>query len=72
MKRQVASICWKIQQAIYSKHLVQGQGICLNHNGTRDVIAEGLFLPTAMTYESDDNLYVSNGGFVRDMKDGNW
>jgi hypothetical protein len=62
-----------------------GRVIRLNHNGSRDVIAEGLSLATAMTYGPDDNLYVSNWGFgapegggqvlkirLRDMKDDNW
>jgi hypothetical protein len=62
-----------------------GRVVRLNHNGTRDVVAEGLSLPTAMTYGPDDNLYVSNWGFgkgegggeiikirLKDMKDGNW
>jgi hypothetical protein len=31
--------------------------------GTRDVIATGLFLPTAMTFGPDGALYVSNVGF---------
>jgi sugar lactone lactonase YvrE len=30
---------------------------------TRSVIADGLFLPTAMTWGPDGNLYVSNVGF---------
>lgn len=35
----------------------------MNHSGTRDTIATGLFLPTAMTFGPDGNLYVSNKGF---------
>jgi hypothetical protein len=34
-----------------------------NHGGDRDTIATGLFLPTAMTFGPDGNLYVSNKGF---------
>lgn len=40
-----------------------GDIIRLNKNGTRDVIASGLFLPTAMTFGPDGKLYVSNVGF---------
>ncbi|MEO5719499.1 MAG: ScyD/ScyE family protein [Chthoniobacterales bacterium] len=40
-----------------------GDIIRLNKNGTRDVIATGLFLPTAMTFGPDGKLYVSNVGF---------
>lgn len=40
-----------------------GDIIRLNKNGTRDVIATGLFLPTAMTFGPDGRLYVSNVGF---------
>jgi hypothetical protein len=36
------------------------QQVCLS---TRDVIATGLFLPTAMTFGPDGALYVSNFGF---------
>jgi len=35
----------------------------LNHSGTRDTIATGLFLPTAITFGPDGDLYVSNKGF---------
>jgi len=62
-----------------------GRIVRLNHNGTRDEIATGLSMATAMTYGPDDNLYVSHWGFgkpegggeilkvrLKDMKDGNW
>ena len=35
----------------------------VNATGGLDVIASGLFLPTAMTFGPDGNLYVSNIGF---------
>jgi hypothetical protein len=35
----------------------------LNNNGSRDTVATELFLPTAMTFGPDGNLYVSNKGF---------
>jgi hypothetical protein len=35
----------------------------VNHSGSRDTIATGLFLPTAMTFGPDGDLYVSNKGF---------
>ena len=31
--------------------------------GDKDVIADGLFLPTAITVGPDEHLYVSNVGF---------
>jgi hypothetical protein len=40
-----------------------GQVIRVNRSGTRDVIAFGLSLPTAMTFGPDGSLYVSNFGF---------
>jgi glucose/arabinose dehydrogenase len=40
-----------------------GRIVRVNPNGTKDVIASGLALPTAMTYGPDGNLYVSNWGF---------
>lgn len=40
-----------------------GKVIRVNPNGTKDVIASGLALPTGMTYGPDGNLYVSNWGF---------
>ena len=36
------------------------QQVCV---GTRDVIATGFFLPTAMTFGPDGALYVSHKGF---------
>ncbi|HAF13367.1 MAG TPA: hypothetical protein DCK99_06625 [Blastocatellia bacterium] len=36
------------------------QQVCV---GTRDVIATGLFLPTAMTFGPEGKLYVSNVAF---------
>jgi hypothetical protein len=35
----------------------------IDKDGTQYVIADGLFLPTGMTYGPDGNLYVSNIGF---------
>jgi hypothetical protein len=35
----------------------------LNQGSKRDTIATGLFLPTAMTFGPDGDLYVSNKGF---------
>lgn len=35
----------------------------INQSGARDTITTGLFLPTAMTFGPDGNLYVSNKGF---------
>ena len=40
-----------------------GRIIRVNKNGSRDIIATGLSLATAMTYGPDENLYVSNWGF---------
>jgi hypothetical protein len=40
-----------------------GNIIRVGHSGERDTIATGLFLPTAMTFGPDGNLYVSNVGF---------
>src|SRR4029078_1175197 len=40
-----------------------GQIIRVSPNGTKDVIATGLALPTGMTMGQDGNLYVSNWGF---------
>jgi hypothetical protein len=40
-----------------------GRIIRVNPNGTKDVIADGLALPTGMTFGPDGNLYVSNWGF---------
>jgi len=40
-----------------------GQVVRISEGGKRDVIASGLFLPTAMTFGPDHNLYVSNVGF---------
>ena len=40
-----------------------GRIVRVNKNGSRDIIATGFSLPTAMTYGPDDNLYVSNWGF---------
>jgi len=41
-----------------------GRIVRVSSNGkSRDVIAEGLFLPTGMTFGPDGNLYVSNVGF---------
>jgi hypothetical protein len=40
-----------------------GRVLRLNSDGSRTVIASGLFLPTAMTFGPDGALYVSNKGF---------
>jgi hypothetical protein len=40
-----------------------GTIVRLNKGGPRDTIATGLFLPTAMTFGPDGDLYVSNKGF---------
>ena len=40
-----------------------GKIIRINNSGKRVVIAEGLSLPTAMTFGPDGKLYVSNWGF---------
>jgi sugar lactone lactonase YvrE len=40
-----------------------GQIVRIDEEGSRKVIASGLFLPTGMTMGPDGNLYVSNVGF---------
>jgi hypothetical protein len=35
----------------------------VNGDGTRQVIVNGLFFPTAMQFGPDDRLYISNKGF---------
>ncbi len=40
-----------------------GQVVRVGKRGDLEVIASGLFLPTAMTFGPDGNLYVSNVGF---------
>jgi hypothetical protein len=40
-----------------------GRILRMNSDGSRTVIASGLFLPTAMTFGPDGALYVSNKGF---------
>ncbi len=35
----------------------------VGRSGSRDTVATGLFLPTALTFGPDGNLYVSNKGF---------
>jgi len=40
-----------------------GRIVRVNHSGSRDVIASGLSLPTAMTFGPDGDIYVSNFGF---------
>jgi hypothetical protein len=37
----------------------------VKENGDVEEIASGLFLPTAMTFGPDGDLYVSNVGFGR-------
>jgi sugar lactone lactonase YvrE len=40
-----------------------GKVIRIDASGNRNLIASGLFLPTAMTFGPDGALYVSNIGF---------
>lgn len=40
-----------------------GEILRVDPSGSREVIADGLFLPTAMTFGPDGALYVSNKGF---------
>ena len=40
-----------------------GRIVRVNRSGSRDVIAAGLSLPTAMTFGPDGDIYVSNFGF---------
>jgi hypothetical protein len=40
-----------------------GRVVRINPNGSKEVIAWGLALPTGITYGPDGNLYVSNWGF---------
>ncbi|MDQ6755653.1 MAG: ScyD/ScyE family protein [Bacteroidota bacterium] len=40
-----------------------GRIVRVNANGTKDIIATGFSLATAITYGPDGNLYVSNWGF---------
>jgi hypothetical protein len=40
-----------------------GTIVRFDHNGSRETIVTGLFLPTAMTFGPDGDLYVSNVGF---------
>jgi hypothetical protein len=40
-----------------------GRIVRVNPNGSKDIIATGLALPTGMTLGPDGNLYVSNWGF---------
>jgi hypothetical protein len=40
-----------------------GRVVRVGHSGHLEVVASGLFLPTAMTFGPDHNLYVSNVGF---------
>jgi len=40
-----------------------GKVIQIDPSGSRNLIASGLFLPTAMTFGPDGALYVSNVGF---------
>ena len=56
---------WKIQldQAIPSRRPVQGKVVRIDGKNHYTDIATGLFLPTAMTFGPDGNLYVSNVGF---------
>ena len=40
-----------------------GKVLRVEHSGAVTEVASGLFLPTAMTFGPDGNLYVSNVGF---------
>jgi len=40
-----------------------GRVVRINHNNTREVIADNLFFPTGMTFGRDGALYISNTGF---------
>ena len=40
-----------------------GRVVRVRDSGSLEVIASNLFLPTAMTFGPDGNLYVSNVGF---------
>ena len=40
-----------------------GRVVRVNGDGTRQVIVNGLFFPTAMQFGPDDRLYISNKGF---------
>ncbi len=40
-----------------------GMVLRVGRSGRRDTVATGLFLPTALTFGPDGNLYVSNKGF---------
>jgi hypothetical protein len=41
----------------------KGRVVRINSDGTRTVIVDGLFFPTAMRFGPDDRLYISNKGF---------
>lgn len=40
-----------------------GRVVRVNRNGANETVADGLFLPTGMTFGPDGALYVSNNGF---------
>ena len=40
-----------------------GRVVRINADGTRTVIVDGLFFPTAMRFGPDNKLYISNKGF---------
>jgi hypothetical protein len=52
--------CQKTRPAICSTTPFTGKVLRLKENGDVEEIASGLFLPTAMTFGPDGDLYVSN------------
>ena len=55
--------CWKTRPAICFRLRFTGKVLRVKENGDVEEIASGLFLPTAMTFGPDGDLYVSNVGF---------
>jgi sugar lactone lactonase YvrE len=56
-------MCWKNTTGNPNPTPGTGKVLRIDHNGDVREIASGLFLPTAMTFGPDGNLYVSNVGF---------